>query len=197
MEIKEIDINKLIPYNNNPRKNQAIDKVASSIKEYGFQQPIVVDKNMIVIVGHTRLAGAKKLGLEKVPVQIADLSEAKAKAYRIADNRVNEESMWDNNLLQNELNELIDFEIDLNLIGFTNEELDSIFSKEEIEITDPIVELDDENRLLNDVKMIQLFFKPEDETKFRQIIEKVREKNKIDNISDAVFLCVSNEEKNL
>ena len=197
MEIKEIDINKLIPYNNNPRKNQAIDKVASSIKEYGFQQPIVVDKNMIVIVGHTRLAGAKKLGLEKVPVQIADLSEAKAKAYRIADNRVSEESMWDNNLLQKELNELIDFEIDLNLTGFSNEELDSIFSKEEIEITDPISELDDENRSLNDVKMIQLFYDPESEQRFREIIDRVKNKYSLDNISDAVLKCVKNEGEKL
>ena len=89
MHIKNIQIEKLIPYHNNPRKDQAVDKVASSIREYGFQQPIVVDKDMILIVGHTRLQGAKKLGLKKVPVVIADLSEAKAKAYRIADNRLN------------------------------------------------------------------------------------------------------------
>ena len=64
MNIQNIDIEKVIPYHNNPRKNQAVDKVASSIAEYGFQQPIVVDKNMICIVGHTRLLGAKKLGLK-------------------------------------------------------------------------------------------------------------------------------------
>ena len=119
MKVQNKPIDDLIPYHNNPRKNQAIDKVASSIKEYGFQQPIVVDKDMVVIVGHTRLQGAKKLGLKEVPIVVADLGEAKAKAYRLADNRVNEDSMWDNNLLQNELNQLLDFEIDLNLTGFT------------------------------------------------------------------------------
>tara|TARA_R100000234_G_scaffold70601_1_gene43349 strand:- start:15 stop:608 length:594 start_codon:yes stop_codon:yes gene_type:complete len=197
MKVENKSIDDLIPYHNNPRKNQAIDKVASSIKEYGFQQPIVVDKDMVVIVGHTRLLGAKKLGLTEVPIVVADLGEAKAKAYRLADNRVNEDSMWDNNLLQNELNQLLDFEIDLNLTGFTNEELDSIFSKEEIEITDPISELDDENRSLNDVKMIQLFYDPESEQIFRQIIDRVKNKYSLDNISDAVLKCVKNEGEKL
>ena len=73
MKIQNVATDKLLPYHNNPRKDQAIDKLASSIKEYGFQQPIVVDKDMIVIVGHTRLQGAKKLGLKKVPIVVADL----------------------------------------------------------------------------------------------------------------------------
>ena len=66
MDIQQIEIDKIIPYHNNPRKNQAIDKVASSLSEYGFQQPIVVDKNMVVIVGHTRLQGAKKIGMKQL-----------------------------------------------------------------------------------------------------------------------------------
>ena len=98
-DIEEIEIDKLIPYHNNPRKNLNVDKVASSITEFGFQQPIVVDKNYVVIVGHTRLQASKKLGLKKVPVFIADLSESKAKAYRIADNRLNEDSSWDYDFL--------------------------------------------------------------------------------------------------
>ena len=78
MKVKQVNIDKIIPYHNNPRKNQAIDKVASSINEYGFQQPI--DPNMVVIVGHTRLLS--KLGLKKVPIAIADLSKSQAKTYR-------------------------------------------------------------------------------------------------------------------
>ena len=198
MNIQQIAIEKVIPYAKNPRKNQAVEKVANSIKDFGFQQPIVVDKNMVVIVGHTRLLGAKKLGLTEVPIVIADLNEAKAKAYRIADNRVNEDSGWDNQLLQDELNKLLDFDIDLNITGFTNDELDNLFNKEEIDFIDPIADVvQDDNHLLNDVKMIQLFYDPENEKRFREIIEKVREVNKIDNISDAVMLCVLNEEKNL
>jgi len=198
MNIQNIEINKVIPYENNPRKNQSVEKVASSIKDFGFQQPIVVDKNMVVIVGHTRLMGAKKLGLSHVPVVQADLDEAKAKAYRIADNRVNEDSGWDNKLLQDELNKLLNFEIDLNMTGFTNDELDSLFSKEEVQFLEPVGEVvQDDNHLLNDVKMIQLFYEPENEKKFREIVEKVREQNNIDNISDAVFHCLLKEEKNL
>ncbi len=198
MNIQNIEIEKVIPYENNPRKNQSVEKVASSIKDFGFQQPIVVDKNMVVIVGHTRLMGAKKLGLSHVPVVQADLDEAKAKAYRIADNRVNEDSGWDNKLLQDELNKLLNFEIVLNMTGFTNDELDSLFNKEEVEFLEPIGEvIQDDNHLLNDVKMIQLFYEPENEKKFREIIEKVREEYNISNISDAVFHCVIKEEKNL
>ena len=126
MKVKNIDINKLIPYHNNPRKDQAVDKVASSINEYGFQQPIVVDKNMIVIVGHTRLLGAKKLGLKKVPVAIADLSETKAKAYRIADNRLNEDSEWDFDLLDIEVKNLLDEDYNIDLLGFENNELEQM-----------------------------------------------------------------------
>jgi 16S rRNA G966 N2-methylase RsmD len=124
MKIEEINIDDVIPYYNNPRKNQAVDKVASSIIEFGFQQPIVVDKNMVVIVGHTRLLASKKLKLEKVPVTIADLDENKAKAYRIADNRLNEDSDWDYGFLKLEL-ELLPEEFLLST-GFNDIELQNI-----------------------------------------------------------------------
>ena len=128
MNIQEIEIDKLIPYHNNPRKNQTIDAIASSINEYGFQQPIVVDKNMVVIVGHTRLLGAKKLGLDKVPIQIADLTQAQAKAYRIADNKLNEGSEWDYTKLHNELAELLDDNYDITNLGFHPQELDDFLN---------------------------------------------------------------------
>ena len=198
MNIQQIEIDKVIPYEKNQRKNKSVDKVAQSIKDFGFQQPIVVDKNMVVIVGHTRLMGAKQLGQTHVAVVQADLDEAKAKAYRIADNRVNEDSGWDNELLQAELNELLDFDMDLNATGFTNDELDSLFNKEEINFIEPIADnIQDENHLLNDVKMIQLFYEPANEQKFRDIIDRVRDQHGINNISDAVLHCVLNEEKNL
>ena len=136
MKIKNIDINKVIPYHNNPRKNQAVDKVASSINEYGFQQPIVVDKNMVLIVGHTRLLGAKKLGLKQVPIHIADLSEAKAKAYRIADNRLNEDSNWDFDLLDLEVKSLLEENYDIDLLGFDSAELDKFLKNDEEYLTD-------------------------------------------------------------
>jgi ParB-like chromosome segregation protein Spo0J len=131
MKIEEINIDDVIPYHNNPRKNQAVDKVASSLSEFGFQQPIVVDKNMVVIVGHTRLLSAKKLGMKKVPVFIADLTEAKAKAYRIADNRLSEDSDWDYDFLNIEMNMLKEENFDLGQLGFSEEELDRLIADEE------------------------------------------------------------------
>lgn len=130
MKVKQISIDKIIPYHNNPRKNQAIDKVASSINEYGFQQPIVVDKNMVVIVGHTRLLASKKLKLKKVPIAIADLTKSQAKAYRLADNRTNEDSSWNEELLKGEL---LDLEGLLNSTGFDDSELEKLLDDPEPE----------------------------------------------------------------
>jgi site-specific DNA-methyltransferase (adenine-specific) len=199
MKIQSTNINDIKPYDKNPRKisNKAIDMVANSIKEFGFQQPIVVDTKNVIVVGHTRYQASIKLNLKKVPVVVGDFTEQQAKAYRIADNRINEETGWDYNFLQEELNKLLDLDVDLNLTGFTSEELDSMFAKEEIEITDPIDVGDDENHLLNDVKMIQLFYEPENEQKFRNIVDKIKEQHNIDNISDAVLMCVLNEEQRL
>jgi len=130
MNIQEIEIDKIIPYHNNPRKNLNVDKVASSITEFGFQQPIVVDKNYVVIVGHTRLQAAKKLNYQKVPVFVADLSENKAKAYRIADNRLNEDSSWDYDFLNIEMNILNEGNYDLSKLGFNDEELKNLLANQ-------------------------------------------------------------------
>tara|TARA_R100000426_G_scaffold1196_2_gene2145 strand:+ start:1338 stop:1937 length:600 start_codon:yes stop_codon:yes gene_type:complete len=140
MKVKQVNIDKIIPYHNNPRKNQAIDKVASSINEYGFQQPIVVDPNMVVIVGHTRLLASKKLGLKKVPIAIADLSKNQAKAYRLADNRTNEESSWDEELLKGEL---LDIEDLIGKTGFEESELEKLLEEPEPE-DEPDVEFSEE-----------------------------------------------------
>ncbi len=110
----------IIPYENNPRKNDsAVDPVANSIKAFGFKQPIVVDKENVVIVGHTRLKAAEKLGLTEVPVIVAsDLSEEQAKAYRLADNKSGELAVWDFEALDLELSGLEDFEFDMSDFGF-------------------------------------------------------------------------------
>jgi DNA modification methylase len=128
LKIEQIDIDKIIPYINNPRKNLNADKVASSIKEFGFQQPIVVDKDMSIIVGHTRYEAAKKLDLKTVPVVIADLPPLKAKAYRIADNRLNEDSEWDYSLLNIEFTDLLDNHYDIDNLGFDTKELENFLA---------------------------------------------------------------------
>jgi ParB-like chromosome segregation protein Spo0J len=111
MEIVMRKTDELIPYVNNARKNDhAVDAVASSIKNYGFKQPIVIDGQGEVVAGHTRLKAAKKLGLKEVPVIVAnDLTPAQVKAYRIADNRVGELAEWDMELLQLELADIEEF----------------------------------------------------------------------------------------
>ena len=136
MEIKYLETDKILPYINNPRKNLNADKVASSIKEFGFQQPIVVDKEMIIIVGHTRHQASKLLGLEKVPVLVADLPPTKAKAYRIADNRLNEDSEWDMGLLNLEFTDLLDNNFEMENLGFDDKELERLIVGDEKGLTD-------------------------------------------------------------
>lgn len=104
LKIEYLPVDSLKPYEKNPRRNDdAVDKVAQSIREYGFQQPIVIDKDGVIIVGHTRYKAAQKLGMKNVPVIWTDMSEKKAAAYRIADNKTNQFSLWDNKLLLDEL----------------------------------------------------------------------------------------------
>lgn len=109
----------LIPYINNPRNNEnAVDKVASSISEFGFKNPIVIDKNNVIINGHTRLLASKKLGLKEVPVIVADdLSEAQVKAFRIADNKTSEYASWNKELLRVELDMLEEMDFDLETVN--------------------------------------------------------------------------------
>lgn len=118
MKVQNVSIDKIKPYENNPRDNEAgVDAVANSIDEFGWQQPIVVDKNNVIIVGHTRYKAAKKLGLKEVPVKVATgLTPEQVKAYRLADNKTGELTDWDNDLLNDELSDILD--IDMGDFGF-------------------------------------------------------------------------------
>lgn len=109
IEIKYISINDIKPYKNNPRINEeAIPYVMNSIKEFGFKNPIILDKNNVIVAGHTRLESAKRLQMEEVPVIYADdLTEEQIKAFRLADNKVAEKSMWDYVELDEELKSII------------------------------------------------------------------------------------------
>ena len=120
MNIKEIKIEELKPYENNPRHNDAaVGPVANSIKEFGFKVPIIIDKNNVIIAGHTRLKAAKLLGLETVPCVLADdLTEEQAKAFRLADNKVSEFAEWDFDELEKELSELDAMELDFDMSDF-------------------------------------------------------------------------------
>ena len=119
MKIVNKNIDELIPYENNPRINDhAVEKVANSIKEFGIKQPLVVDKNNVLIVGHTRLKAMQQLGIKEAPCIVAsDLTPEKAKAYRLADNKTNEFADWDFGLLNIELEEL-ELDFDMSDLGF-------------------------------------------------------------------------------
>src|SRR6187402_2248211 len=108
MKIELRKLSELKPYLDNPRQNDAaVEAVAKSIREFGFRQPIVVDADDVIVVGHTRFKAAQQLGLEKVPVHVAkDLTPEQARAYRIADNQTATLSSWDFELLPVELSEL-------------------------------------------------------------------------------------------
>lgn len=163
MEVKNVSIDSIKPYKNNPRDNEAgVDAVANSIKEFKWQQPIVVDKDNIIIVGHTRLLAAKKLKLKQVPVVVADsLTPEQVKAYRLADNKTNELTDWDDDLLEEELNSILD--IDMTDFGFGNEEeiktrqFDDVYSQNVKSIEyEPHGEKPEIQELVNDSKYIEM-----------------------------------------
>jgi DNA modification methylase len=140
MEVVTWPIEKILPYARNARQipQKAIDKVASSIREFGWRQPIVVDQDGVIIVGHVRLLAAQKLGLKEAPVHVAsNLSAAQVSAYRLLDNRSHEETDWDEELLGLELLDLKGMGIDLELTGFDLDELDDLLADNVEGLTDP------------------------------------------------------------
>src|SRR5260370_13769661 len=129
-------IDKPIPYARNSRKipQRAVDKVAASIQEFGWRVPIVVDKNGIIICGHTRLLAAKKLSLQQVPIHVADnLTPAQVKAYRLMDNRSHEEADWDLELLGPELAELKGLDFALELTGFNWRDIEDLLADPDLD----------------------------------------------------------------
>ncbi|MCC6677876.1 MAG: ParB N-terminal domain-containing protein [Phycisphaerales bacterium] len=137
VELRSIDSIK--PYDRNPRKNDAaVEHVARSIRLYGFRQPLVVDKDGVIVVGHTRLKAAASLGMTQVPVHVAtDLTPEQAKAYRLADNRSAEIAQWDDELLAAELEQLRSLDVDLSSLGWDPDELEALLAPAGGEVTDP------------------------------------------------------------
>lgn len=131
MEIETWPIDKVIPYDTNPRvcPEKAVAKVAESLRTYGWRQPIVVDTEGVIIAGHTRRKAAELLGLKTVPVHVAhDMDPDDVRAYRIADNRVAEETGWDADLLSLEIGALREIDFDLTALGFDDKELAALMA---------------------------------------------------------------------
>lgn len=159
MQIEMMSIQDVHPYENNPRMNDnAVDAVAESIKQYGFKVPIVVDTEHVIVTGHTRLRAAEKLGMTEVPVIVAsDLSPEQCRAFRIADNKVSDYSIFDNKKLLEELDALDD---DL-FTGFAESDIfDDVVGDKESPLDD-----------LDEGFVYEASFKSPDEEKIKQIEE--------------------------
>ena len=160
MQIIYKKLDEIHPYENNPRKNDTgVDAVAESIKQYGFKVPIVISKDGTIITGHTRYKASEKLGLNKVPCIVADdLTDEQVKAFRIADNKVSDFSIWDNVLLLQELQEIDDSMF----TGFVDGD-----------IFDSVLDESDKSAIENneDGTIYEIVFKSEDKEKIDKIKE--------------------------
>ena len=134
LEIVYKNIDELLPYINNARTHDEmqINQIASSIKEFGFNSPIAIDNDNVILCGHGRLLGAKKLGLKEVPtVCLSHLTPQEKKAYILADNKIALNSGWDFDLLKLEFEDLKSVDFDLSLTGFSDNDLDFLNDEEE------------------------------------------------------------------
>lgn len=144
-DLQHWPVDRLIEYVRNPRKNDhAVDRVAAAIREFGFRVPVIAKSDGTVVDGHLRLKAAKKLGLEAIPVLLADdMTEAQIKAFRISVNRMAELADWDDELLALELADLVDLDFDLSLTGFDEDELNRLLDMEEDAGTEGLTDPDD------------------------------------------------------
>lgn len=128
MNVIDVRIDEIAEYDNNPRDNgKAVEPVARSIQQFGFKQPIVIDRDGVIVAGHTRYKAAKHLGLETVPCVIADdLTDEQVKAFRIADNKTGELAEWDFGKLEEELSALAEADIDITAFGYGDFELEML-----------------------------------------------------------------------
>lgn len=162
MKIQNISISKIKPYENNPRNNtEAVQYVANSIKEFGFKQPIVIDKNFEIVAGHTRYFACKKLGIKEVSCVMADdLTDEQVKAYRIADNSTGEAATWDFDLLNVEIDGLDfdfkDFGLDLEFEELEQQKIEEQelkpFAKVHYLIT---ADINENQRILNIIEQLK------------------------------------------
>ena len=201
IKMEEVDIDLIKPYKNNPREisAEAVQKVMKSIKEFGYNQPIVVDKDHVILAGHTRWKAMKQLGKKKANIIIRDLTKEQAVAYRIMDNRSGEESKWQNKLLAEELNVLQDKSFNLDLTGFNATELENLANDKELGFIQNAKELKEnlnvefpDNMQVTHVKMVQLFLNTETEKNFKIWCTELQKQFKTDNLTDTVYEVIKN-----
>ena len=205
MKVEEIDIDLIKPYKNNPREipMESVQKVMNSIREFGNNQPIVVDNENVIVVGHTRWKALKQLGKAKAFVVKKDFPKGQAMAYRIMDNRSGEESKWSNKLLASELNILKDENFDLQLTGFNLTELENLANDKELGFVQNSKELKENFNVefpdgmeVTHVKMVQLFLNTETEKDFKLWCQELQEQLGTDNLTDTVYTVIKNAYNN-
>ena len=205
MKIEEIDIDLIKPYKNNPREipMESVQKVMNSIREFGNNQPIVVDNDNVIVVGHTRWKALKQLGKAKAYVVKKEFPKGQAMAYRIMDNRSGEESKWSNKLLASELNILKDDNFDLQLTGFNLTELENLANDKELGFIQNSKDLKENFNVdfpdgmeVTHVKMVQLFLNTETEKDFKLWCQELQTQLGTDNLTDTVYTVVKNAYNN-
>ena len=205
MKIEEVDIDLIKPYKNNPREipMESVQKVMNSIREFGNNQPIVVDNDNVIVVGHTRWKALKQLGKAKAYVVKKEFPKGQAMAYRIMDNRSGEESKWSNKLLASELNILKDDNFDLQLTGFNLTELENLANDKELGFVQNSKDLKENFNVdfpdgmeVTHVKMVQLFLNTETEKDFKLWCQELQTQLGTDNLSDTVYTVIKNAYNN-
>ena len=190
MQIEQLKVGDLIPYVNNSRthSDEQVMQVASSIKEFGFTNPILIDNDSGIIAGHGRLMAAKKLGLDEVPcIRLSHLSETQKRAYVIADNKLALNSGWDFELLKLEFEDLL-LNVDLEGLGFSVSELESIMSNEEPEQALGLTPDDKLDNYLNgDTKILRLAYDQEELESLVAMLDKGLKATGIDDYSTLVY----------
>ena len=177
MEIVYKKINELKPYENNSRTHDEsqIKQICESIKEYGWTNPVLIDENNMIIAGHGRVEGGKKLNIKEVPcIVLSGLTEAQKKAYVIADNKMALNAGWNEELLKTELENLKDLDFDLELTGFSKKELDKLF--DEINESNPYTAKTEIPQYEIKGEMPEIYELIEEE-KVNQLIEDIRKSN--------------------
>jgi len=143
MRVEKVNISELKPHPKNPRihPDSAIEKLKRSIEEFGWTNPILVSKDGYILAGHARLKAAEKAGIQEVPVIYLPLEGAKAEAYLIADNRLQDETDWDYEKLENLLNSIAEKGLDLKITGFSEVEIEGIL--QDVDIDDFLIHVNE------------------------------------------------------
>lgn len=197
MKIEFLPPSELKPFEKNPRINKnAVEYVVKSIRKNGFNQPIVTNQKLEICVGHTRWLAAQELGMKTVPVYVKKMSRKEFLAYNIADNKTNEKSKWDYDLLSELLEEINKADQGLlEATGFDDSELNSLLASRNLDdVIGDEVDVSGHTRTINGdkvrVKLVQLFLNETTFPKFLDMVEIIQAKNNKESMTDAVYYAV-------